>query len=184
MATERKEVSRSEQGQTPQKKSGRDPFDFSSGDLLSNPFAMMRRMHDEMDRVFSDVMGQTGRAAMGGFGTWPAVEISERDNEVSVCAELPGMKPEDVKVEIQEDSLVLQGERKQESHRDENGTTRSERRYGRFHRTIPLPEGAKTEEARADFSNGELRVTIPVNRPQSKRRQIPIGGAQTTKKAE
>jgi len=176
---ERKEVSPTRQNEEVQRRSGRSPFELDAGEFFSNPFSVMRRMHDEMDRVFSDVLGQqTGRAAMGGFGTWPAIDISERDNELSVCAELPGLKPEDVKVEVLENALVLEGERKQEHKEEEGGRFRSERRYGRFHRTIPLPEGAKTEDARADFKNGELRITIPVDRPQNTRRQIPIGGGK------
>lgn len=112
----------------------------------------------------------------------PTIEISERENEMVVCAELPGLKPEDVKVEVTDDALVIEGERKQEHEEKQGGRWHSERRYGQFHRTIPLPEGAKSEQARADFKNGELQVTVPVERPNSKRRQIPIGGASSEQK--
>jgi HSP20 family protein len=149
-------------------------------DPFTNPFAMMRRMHDEMDRVFSDLFG--GRPANaepgGGVASWaPAVEVSEREDQLSVCAELPGLKPEDVKVEVTDDALVIEGERKQEHEERQGGRWHSERRYGRFCRTIPLPEGADSEQIRADFKNGELRVTVPLHRPKSTHRQIPIGGA-------
>src|SRR6188474_3446024 len=93
-----------------------DPFSLSVNDLFSNPFSAMRRMHDEMDRIFGEAFG--GRpgstAAGGGLATWaPTVEVSERENELVVCAELPGLRPEDVKVEITDDALVIEGERKQ-----------------------------------------------------------------------
>lgn len=150
------------------------------GDVdFSNPFAIMRRMHEEMDRVFGEAFGgRVGAQAGGGLMGWaPAVEVSERDNELTVCAELPGLKPEEVKVEVTEDALVIQGERKQQHEENEGGKWHSERHYGRFYRAIALPEGADMEHARADFKNGELKVTVPVQRPESKRRQIPIGGA-------
>ena len=84
-----------------------------------------------------------------------------------------------MKVEITDDALVIEGERKHEREDKQEGRWHSERSYGRFHRTIPLPEGATAEQARADFKNGELQITVPIQRPQSKRRQIPITGAST-----
>jgi HSP20 family protein len=107
----------------------------------------------------------------------PAIEVSERDNQMVVCAELPGLKPEDVKVEVTEDAIVIEGERKHEHEEKQGGRWHSERSYGRFYRAIPLPDGAKSEQVRADFKNGELQVTVPVEQAQSKRRQIPIGGS-------
>jgi HSP20 family protein len=154
-----------------------DPFSISPGEFFSNPFSVMRRMHEDMDRVFADAFnGRTGASAFGGGLTaWsPVVEVSERDNQMVVCAELPGLNPEDVKVEVTEDALVIEGERKQERKNEDGGKWRSERTYGRFYRAIPLPEGADADQAHADFKNGELQVTIPVQRPESKRRQIPI----------
>jgi HSP20 family protein len=171
-------LTRSAQQQQPARR-GQDPFGFTTADFFSNPFAVMRRMHDEMDRVFADSFGrQSGVSAMGGLGSWsPAVEVSERDNQLHVCAELPGLKPEEVKVEITDDALIIEGERKHEHQEEQGGRWHSERHYGRFYRTIPLPEGANAEKARAEFKNGELNITVPVQHPESKRRQIPIGGS-------
>jgi HSP20 family molecular chaperone IbpA len=86
-----REISRSSR-QQPVRETSYDPWGFNVGDFFSNPFGAMRRMHDEMDRVFASQFRQhTGTAAMGGLGSWsPAVEVSERDNEINVCAELPG----------------------------------------------------------------------------------------------
>ena len=173
-----RDLTRSSQHQ-PARRGGFDPTGLSTGEFFANPFSVMRRMHDEMDRMFADAFGrQTGGSAMAGLGSWaPPLEVSERENEICVCAELPGLRPEDVKIEVTDDALVIEGERKQEREEERGGKWHSERRYGKFYRTIPLPEGANTEHARAEFKNGELRVTVPVERPQNKRRQIPISGA-------
>jgi HSP20 family protein len=142
-------------------------------------FSLTRRMQREMSRVFSQAgLDFTG----GGDNTlntaWmPTTEISYQDGNLVVSADLPGLSEKDVKVEINDDFLVIQGERKVERQDGEAGVRRTERRYGEFYRAIALPEGADAEKARAEFQNGVLRVSIPVAQPQSNRREIPI---QTT----
>jgi HSP20 family protein len=138
-----------------------------------NPFSLMRRMSEEMDRVFGESNEREVRER-----TWaPTVELIQREGTLVVRAELPGLKPEDVKLEITDDAIVLEGERKDEREENRGGLHVTERRYGRFYRAIPLPEGAKTEDARARVENGILEVTIPTEEPKSKRREIPIQGA-------
>lgn len=144
------------------------PMDF----FRMNPFSIMRRMTEEMDRVFGDRAQERGTTA---DTLWtPAVEVSEREGNYIVRAELPGLKPEDVRLEIEDDALVLQGERKLEREEDRGGVHRTEIRYGSFYRSIPLPEGANAEQARAKFENGVLEVTVPVPEEKSQRKQIPI----------
>lgn len=148
-------------------------FSYGPGDLFSmNPFALMRQFTEDMDRFF----GGTGRER--GYresNEWlPAIEITERDGKLNVSADLPGLKQEDVKVEVTDEGLVIQGERKREHEERGQGYHRSERSYGQFYRLIPLPEGAKIDEAKAEFNNGELRVSIPIPESRSKSRQIPI----------
>lgn len=142
----------------------------SPSEFFSNPFAMMRRLSEEMDRTF-------GRYAAReeGESFWsPAVEVSTSGGQLKVHAELPGLKPENVHVEVANDQLVLQGERKSEHEEKKEGTYRSERRYGRFYRSIPLPEGANVEQAKAQFNNGVLEITLPIPEQKSNRREIPI----------
>jgi Molecular chaperone (small heat shock protein) len=149
------------------------PFSLASGGLFSNPFSLMHRMTEEMDRTFGRFFSQG--AGGGNLSTWyPAVEVAERDGKLQVHAELPGLKPEDVKVEVTDDALIIQGERKSEHEENQGGVYRSERRYGQFYREIPLPMGAKAEEAKAQFNNGVLEVTLPVPEQTTNRRQIPI----------
>jgi HSP20 family protein len=100
------------------------------------------------------------------------VEVRERNGNLEVTAELPGMNKEDVKVEYADDGIVIQGEKRRETESDEGGMHRSERMYGRFYRHIPLPDGADADKAKAEFKNGVLQVQIPVSQQN---RQIPIG---------
>jgi|WetSurMetagenome_2_1015567.scaffolds.fasta_scaffold398466_1 HSP20 family protein len=168
------------------RRSDYDPSLYAGGDLFANPFSVMRRMHEDMDRMFSDLLGgrSTGSGFGGGLATWsPAIEVSQRDDQLSVCAELPGLKPEDVKVEVTSDAITIEGERRHEHEENKGGKWHSERSYGHFYRTIPLPEGADAEKIRADFKNGELHVTVPVQqRSENKSRRIPIEAGSSEKK--
>jgi HSP20 family protein len=135
-----------------------------------SPFALMREFTDEMDQLM-----RGGPSAE--LQTWaPSIDIRQCNGTLEVAAELPGLKKEDVKVEVTDDSLVIEGERKQEHKEDHEGYHRWERSYGRFYRAIPLPEGAKTEQVKAELKDGVLRVSIPVPESKSKARQVPVAG--------
>ena len=113
----------------------------------------------------------------------PAIKINELDGQLQVRAELPGLKPEDVRVEVTDGALTIQGERKYEHEENKKGVYRSERRSGQFYREIPLPEGADVEQAKAQFNNGVLEIKLPVREQVSDRREIPIAsGSSTTPK--
>ncbi len=139
-----------------------------------NPFELMRRFTDEMDRAFAG-----GREAREMWA--PNIEVREKNNNLVISADLPGLNKEDVKIEATDEGLVIQGERKREEERREPGLYRSERSYGRFYRLIPLPEGAKVENAKAQFNNGVLEITVPVSEPERKRLEIPIEAESKTR---
>ena len=142
---------------------------FTAGGLF-RPFALLRDMTEWMDQAFEGDLPITRGERM-----WaPAVEVKERDNNMIICADLPGIDPKDVKVELEENNLVIQGERKREETKEGEGYRRTERYYGSFFRAIPLPEYAKAEQAKAEFKNGVLEVTVPIDQTRSGRKQIPI----------
>lgn len=150
-----------------------DPLYLRERSGMASPFALLREMTDWMDQAFQGD-SPVGRAER----SWaPAVEVREQDNKIVVSADLPGIEQKDVKVEVDHNVLVIQGERKQEHTEEREGFRRSERLYGRFYRAIPLPENAKLDNAKAEFRNGVLEVTVPVDQAQTNRRQIPIGAA-------
>ena len=144
----------------------RDVFSF-------DPFSMMRRLTEEMERSFSSNFGLS--RGIGERGVWsPAVEVRERDNQLEIYAELPGLNKDDVKVEFTDEGIVIEGEKRREEEKTEGGYRHSERVYGHFYRLIPLSDGADPEKAKAEFKNGVLRVNVPIseNKRQTKRIQI------------
>jgi len=140
-----------------------------------DPFMLMRMLSDDLDRMaerfgfgrfpgFGDLMQQDKT------GMWsPQIEVSEDDGQLMVRADLPGLKKEDVNVEISDGMIVISGERKQERQDKRKGYYRSERNYGSFSRAIPLPEGANLDDAKASFNDGVLEITVPM--PQEKQKQ-------------
>lgn len=154
-------------------------FSLSPREILSvSPFELMRQFSEELDRVFEDfgVSAQGGAGSSSQMATWsPSIEVFQHEENLVVRAELPGVNKEDVKIELTDDGLVIQGERKQEHEENREGFYRSERSYGRFYRLIALPENINADQVRAEFNNGVLEVTVPVEQEQERKREIPIG---------
>ena len=140
--------------------------------LRMTPFSLFRRMTEEFDRALQPFLSEDDASAS--IAWTPTVEISERDGKYRILAELPGLSPDEVRVEVEDDALILQGERQVEQEATGGGTRRSERQFGFFYRRIPLPEGADPEQAKAKFHDGILEITIPAPDRQAKRRQIQI----------
>lgn len=184
----------------------REPF--APSPWTDSPFALMNRFADEMERVFEDFgfgrgwLMPAGRRGLWprafgevGQGAWsPEIEVFEREGQFVVRADLPGMNKDDVKVDIADDALTIQGERKHEHEQCDESFCHTERSFGSFYRSIPLPEGADADQANASFRNGVLEITMPVPHREQRRRRIEIGegvkaedrpraGAQTTSKS-
>ena len=143
---------------------------------LFSPFGMMRRFFDDMDRMFPG-----GFPTLDRFSPWtPSESFSlhldafERDGKFVITADLPGLNKEDVKVDITEDAVLIEGERKYEHEKRDEGVYRSERGYGQFRRQIALPQGVKTDTAKATFRNGVLEITMEASQLAKTRRRIQI----------
>jgi HSP20 family protein len=160
------------------------------------PFGPLERFADEMDRVFEDFgLGRRSISPRWGRGwlTTPTrvaaelwaldIEVYQRNNNLVVRADLPGIKRDDVCVDITDDSITISGDRHQEQEVERGGIYRSERSYGSFCRTISLPEGAITDQAKATFRDGVLEVTMPAPPEQVTRgRRLEIKEGSETKK--
>jgi len=148
----------------------------------SDPLTLMRRMTEDVDRLIGRVVGGLSGAVPSpapavtapGSAWTPPVEVAQRDGKFIVCAELAGVKREDVKVEVSGDRLTIEGERRQEPPHGPQDFRRSERAYGRFYRVLTLPPGAQGEAASASLQDGLLEVTVPVGEAARQRRRIEI----------
>jgi len=152
----------------------------------NDPFALwsenpMQRFAREMDRWFHGGRDpREGRSLFGSGGrNWnPELESFQRGDEFVIRADLPGMKRDEISVNITDDSLTIEGERRDEHEEHKEGLYRSERSYGRFQRTISLPEGSIPETTRATFQNGVLEITIQAPpREVSRGRRVDIADA-------
>jgi HSP20 family protein len=147
--------------------------------LATTPFALMKRFGEEMDRLFGDFdfSRLNPSAALDlSKGIWsPQVEMFERDGQLVVRADLPGLTKNDVNVEINDNGLTIEGERQGETVEKREGFYRSERKYGKFYRRLTLPEGIKIEDANATFNNGVLEITMEApKRTETKTRRLQI----------
>jgi HSP20 family protein len=144
---------------------------YGGGESLPNPFHLLRRMTDEMDRWFDRAINgyptqqsNSVESLTQRFNTtslWaPKIEAFQRGDQFIVRAELPGLKKEDVRVNVTDDSIVIEGERRDEFENTHGDVYHTERSYGSFYREIPLPEGAIGDKADASFKNGVLEVKL------------------------
>jgi HSP20 family protein len=135
-------------------------------EFWDNPVALLRRLATDAERLFEE--GPAGRffprqSRLFGEPRWiPSVDVFEKDGNLVVRADLPGLTKDDVKVEVTDGAITVQGERKKEVEEEREGRYRFERAYGSFYRAVPLPEGVKPDQVNATFKNGVLEVTAPL----------------------
>ena len=126
-----------------------------------DPFREFAAMQDRMNRLFGNVYLRDEDT--GVRGSWaPAVDIFETENhDLVVRAELPGISREDIEVSVENNTLILKGEKKFDAQVKEENYRRIERTYGTFHRSFTLPTTVDTSKVVADFKNGVLTVKLP-----------------------
>jgi len=132
--------------------------------VARDPFAVLRQMTSQLDRMFEAPAWPlfATRAIAEPVGWAPQIDVFEKDNRLVTKVDLPGMKKEDVKVEVTDGHLAISGERKHETEEKKERFYRCEREYGSFYRAVPLPEGVKLEDVKATFSDGVLEVSVPL----------------------
>lgn len=145
------------------------------------PFRNLVTVQDRMNRIFEEAFRGAPRGteeewALG--GAWaPAVDIYEHEGNLVLKAELPGIDPKDVDVQVENNVLTLRGERKFDSEVKREEYHRVERAYGTFSRSFTLPNVIDTGKIKAEFKDGVLRVTLP-QREEAKPKQISIAVSQ------
>ena len=131
----------------------------------TDPFDALRRFADRLDRwplaPFWGPPVETAARRRGLAGIWtPQIESFQRGDQFIVRADLPGLTKDDISVELEDDAIVLTGERSSEEQHEDDGFFTSERSYGRFCRVVPLPDGAIADSVKASFQNGVLEVAL------------------------
>ncbi|THH15872.1 hypothetical protein EW146_g4674 [Bondarzewia mesenterica] len=138
----------------------------------------------DFDRLFEDAFSArtpetrlqpSGKALTSGVFR-PTMDVHENKeaNTVTAMFELPGLKKEDVEIDVHNNRITISGESKMDSERTEEGWAIRERRYGKFSRSVPLPQGIKPEEIKASMDNGVLTVTYPRSAPEAAPKKLTI----------
>ncbi len=155
---------------------GRDAMPVRRGEM--DPFRDFQR---EMNRLFEDLFSdfplstRFGESDFSSAAFSPRVDVSETDKAVKVSAELPGMEEKDIAVEMDDSSITIRGEKKEESEDKGKNWYSREQSYGSFHRVIPLPASVEGDKANAKFKKGVLTITVPKRQEeQSNRKSITI----------
>lgn len=135
-----------------------------------DPFNLLRSVQGEMNRVFDRSLISRAEKRITGRFSSPSVEVKEGKHDISVRADIPGIKKEDLHVSINGDLLTLKGQRKQAEEKKEKGYFYSERFYGAFERTLKLPSPVKAEKAKAAYKDGVLKLDLPKDKNAKPRR--------------
>jgi HSP20 family protein len=141
------------------------------------PFRELGTLQNEMNRLFNTVFDAPTPGNGGTMRRWmPAMDLVESGDHFVLRADLPGMGEDDIKIELEDGTLTVSGERKAEHEANEEGYYRVERAFGSFSRSLTLPKGVNPDEVSASFDRGVLEVRIP--KPEERKpRRIEIGGA-------
>jgi HSP20 family protein len=124
--------------------------------------------------TFEDMMNRLFAEPAGARPWTPAVDIAETDNELVLKADVPGVKLEDINIEVENGTLSLSGNRSYSTEENKGGYHRQERFYGSFHRAFVLPETVDLEKVAAGYENGVLTITMP-KKEIAKPRTIKVG---------
>ena len=133
-------------------------------------FQTLRRLNSVLDEAFAPFQQETGSVTSSWY---PACDVFEDKDAVKIVAELPGVKPEDVKVSLENNLLSIRGEKKQEAEERSERIHRYERSYGSFERTFMLPSTVEGDKISAQYQNGVLTIIVP-KAERARPREIPV----------
>ena len=137
------------------------------------PVERLSTLREEINRLFDSPFGELSRH-MELFNGWtPAIDLYEDKDNLIVKAELPGMKRQEIDISVHDGTLTISGERKHEEKSQDGEPYRSERFFGRFHRTLALPKPVEPDKAKANYHEGLLTVILPKTE-EAKPKQIQV----------
>jgi len=124
-----------------------------------------------LDRVFDDFFGSPARS---GLTLFPAVEVRREEDKVLINAEIPGIDKKDIDLVIEDNVLTIEGHKQSEVEEKDESRHYSERRYGKFSRRIALGDGVDPAKAKADYKNGILSISIPIDEAKSNKFRVSV----------
>lgn len=149
-----------------------------------DPARELDALQGDMNRLFDSFFGRREGAAANGYGSrrWiPPMDLVETEDNLVLRADLPGVKEEDINIEVKDGMLTISGERKAQHEEKREGFHRVERSYGRFSRSLELPKGVEPDSVSASFERGVLEVRMPKPADRKPTRiQIQSGDQQRT----
>lgn len=131
------------------------------------PFSDFAELRHRLDQAFRDLSNVPG-------GWSPSVDLVKKEGELVLRADLPGIRPEEVKIEVEGDVLTVSGEHREEKEEKEEHYVRRERRYGSFSRSMVLPKGVKADDVEARSEDGVLEVRIPLPQEEEEKQTIEV----------
>ncbi|MFN3360570.1 MAG: Hsp20/alpha crystallin family protein [Pseudanabaenaceae cyanobacterium] len=123
------------------------------------PFREFDAIQKEMNRLFDSLFATA--ESVSPYAFMPAAELEETNEAINLRLELPGIDPKELDIQVTANSVSITGERRSESKTTEDGVTRSEFRYGKFQRVIPLPARVQNNQTKAEYKDGILHLTLP-----------------------
>lgn len=146
-----------------------------------DPFEEIVNTRNRMDRMLNNWLSAAGdwEEGDGGFSLRLPLDVSETDDAYMVHASMPGVKPEEIDISVQNNTLTIRGETKQESEREGERWHVRERRFGHFQRSITLPNNVDANQVGAMYEDGVLKLTLPKTE-EAKPRKITVGASQQT----
>jgi HSP20 family protein len=139
-----------------------------------DPTRELSTLQSEMNRLFSGFFDEQRGQGNGGRRWAPPIDVFEREDAIFLKADLPGLDEDDLRIEVNDNALVISGERRSEAQEEKNGYYRVERSYGAFSRSLVLPDGVDADRIEANFDRGVLEVKVP--KPEARQpRRISIG---------
>lgn len=139
--------------------------------LYRAPFRDVATLSDEVERMFRQALGTREAATAGAWA--PALDVEETEDGFTLHVELPGVSPDDVEVSLEENVLTVTGERRFYDEKETDGFKRIERHFGRFHRSVRLPDRVDVDSVDAQYQDGMLTVTVP-KAEEAKPRRIAV----------
>ena len=135
-----------------------------------NPWPEMTALQCQLDRLFNDSESGDNWPSWSNLSKVPPAELTETSDAFHLKLEVPGLKAEDLDIQVTAEQVAISGERKEETKSEENSTTKSEFYYGQFQRVIPLPKRIQNTNVTANYKDGILSLTLP--KSESEKNQV------------